>query len=137
MPSTPVPEKYAGFILFTSPVDKALLYDYPKFYELVDRFIHLYGYDALENPNELPAEGQELLRKINHTPYWSGIYPLLVKGGLKGFKNNFTQYSLFEKIRQGQAWRLFSPSLLHADIFHLFFNMIWLIVLGKQMEQRL
>ena len=31
----------------------------------------------------------------------------------------------------------FFPILLHADIFHLFFNMLWLIVLGKQIEQRL
>jgi GlpG protein len=137
MTSTPVPERYAGFILFTSPVDKALLYDYPKFYELVDRFIRLYGYEGLENSSKLPAEGQQLQQKINRTPYWSGIYPLLIKGGFEGLSKNFKHYHLFEKIREGEVWRLFSPILLHADIFHLFFNMLWLIVLGKQIEQRL
>ena len=30
----------------TSPIEKALLFDYPKFYELINRFIRLYGYEA-------------------------------------------------------------------------------------------
>jgi len=44
---------------------------------------------------------------------------------------------LFEKIREGELWRVITPCFLHSDIFHLLFNMIWLIVLGKQIEQRM
>lgn len=137
MPSLQVPERYAGLILFTSPVEKVLLYDYPKFYELVDRFLHLYGFEELEHPTDLSSDGQRLLQKINQTPFWPGYYQLLLKGGWQSVKDGLSQYPTFEKIRDGQIWRLFTPCLLHGDLFHLFFNMLWLIVLGKQIEQRL
>jgi GlpG protein len=136
-PSISMPERYSGLILFSSPVEKTLLFDYPKFYELIARFLHLYGHEELEHPSDLPPEGQHLLQKINQTPYWPGIYQLLLKGGFQAVKNGFSQYPTFEKIREGQIWRLFTPCLLHGDLLHLFFNMLWLIVLGKQIEQRL
>lgn len=137
LPSLQAPERYAGLILFTSPVEKTLLYDYPEFYALIDRFIHRYGFEELENPTDLPIEGKHLLEKINHTPFWPGYYQILLKGGWQAAKEGLSQYPSFEKIRQGQIWRLFTPCLLHGDLFHLFFNMLWLIVLGKQIEQRL
>lgn len=137
IPQLQIPQRYAGLVLFTSPIEKFLLYDYPKFYQLIDRFLYLYGYEELEKPLDLPAEGQQLLQQINHTPFWPGFYQLVLKGGLKEIPKSFTQYPTFEKIREGQIWRLFSPCLLHGDLFHLFFNMLWLIVLGKQIEQRL
>lgn len=137
MPSVHVPERYAGLILFTSPVEKALLFDYPKFYELINRFVRQYGYEELEHPNDLPANGVSLLQQINNTSFWPGYYQLLLKGGWNAAKNGLSVYPTFEKIKQGEVWRLFTPCLLHADIFHIFFNMLWLVVLGKQIEQRL
>lgn len=137
MPSVQIPERYAGLVLFTSPVEKALLFDYPKYYELINRFLRLYGYEELERPSDLPPEGQRLLQQINQTPFWPGFYQLLLKGGWQAAKSGLSEYPSFEKVREGQIWRLFSPCLLHADLFHIFFNMLWLIVLGKQIEQRL
>lgn len=137
MPSHQVPAKYAGLILFSSPVEKVLLFDYPTFYELINRLIKRYGYEELEHPDTLPPEGQRLLQQINQTPFWPGYYQLLLKGGWQTVKTGLSDYPTFEKIREGQVWRLFSPCLLHADLFHIFFNMLWLIILGKQMEQRL
>lgn len=137
MPTLQVPEHYAGLFLFTSPIEKTLLYDYPKFYELIDRFLHLYGFDELEHSSDLPPEGKRLLQQINQTPFWPGYYQLLLKGGWHAVKEGLAQYPSFEKIRKGQIWRLVSPCFLHGDLFHLFFNMLWLIVLGKQIEQRL
>ncbi len=134
-PSIPAP--YAQLALFTSPVEKALLYDYPEFYALISRFIATYGYEGLENQGDLPEGGKYLIQKIEHAPFWPGFYSLFLKEGVKGTKQNFRNYPTFEKISQGEVWRLFTPCLLHGDIFHLFFNMIWLIVLGKQLEQRL
>lgn len=137
MPSVKIPERYAGLILFTSPVEKVFLFDYPKYYELIDRFLRRYGYEELEHPNTLPPEGQRLMQQINQTSFWPGYYELLLKGGWQAAKKGLSDYPSFEKIREGQVWRLFSPCLLHADLFHIFFNMLWLIVLGKQIEQRL
>ncbi|MBX3013971.1 MAG: rhomboid family intramembrane serine protease [Caldilineaceae bacterium] len=39
-----------------------------------------------------------------------------------------------ELIAQGQVWRLFTATFLHADILHLLFNLYALIALGKHVE---
>ncbi len=136
-PPLNAPEKYSHLTLFTSPVDKALLFDYPKFYELLNRFLLHYGFNELEETDQLPPAGKKLLQQINHTPFWPGYYHLLLTEGFKGVEEGFSKYPTFEKIKSGQLWRLFTPCLLHGDLFHLFFNMLWLIVLTKQIEQRL
>ena len=126
--------KTKQFAIFISPVDKVLIYDYPYEYELIDRYIQLYGEQRTQ---DLPAEANVLLKKINETPFWQGIYSLLLAKTDQLNQFDWSTMPLFEKISQGQVWRLFTPALLHSDIFHLFFNMLWLIVLGKQIEQRL
>lgn len=109
--------------LYTSPVKKELLYDFPKAYEIMAELILQFGADQ-------KAFSQELVQKLNETPYWQGFYEMLVSG-------RSLHAPLFEKIGQGQIWRLFSPILLHGDIFHLLFNMIWLYVLGMQLERHM
>lgn len=121
----------------SSPIIKNLLFDYPETYTLSDQLLEKYGPEALENPQTMPDEGQHLLVKALSTPIWQGIYPHIVswfKGESKAWAFNAP---LFEKIRDGEIWRLFTPCLLHSQIFHILFNMLWLIVLGKQMESHM
>lgn len=122
---------------FSSPVDKAMLYDFPHFYELLDKFLHLYGYEALEHPETLSSEGKGLHKVLSNTPYWKGYYEMVMEKGVKGLTDWKDYPPMFEKIREGEVWRLFSPALIHANIFHIFFNMIWLIFIGKQIELRM
>lgn len=120
-----------------SPLKKETLYDYPAAYELIDKLLKLYNIEQLQNLQELPEPGKMILKQFYQTPYWHGAYTLWL--------NQFMQLTtipkgtpeLFEKIRQGEFWRLITPCLMHHDILHLLFNMLWLIVLGQQMEQRL
>ena len=128
IPSTP---------LFNSPVEKALYYDYPYAYEIIDKIINAYGFDKLQNLQELPPEGVYLLQQSSHTPIWTGLYDKVVAHIREKSAPPYFDAPMFEKIQQGEIWRLFSPALLHYDILHLFFNMIWLLILGKQMEERL
>lgn len=122
---------------FSSPIDKTLLFDFPAAYVLLDKIVQAYGIEKVQNPETLPVEGQYLLKKLNNTPYWTGFYDKIVLHLQYPEASWNFNAPLFEKIRQGEIWRLFTPCLLHYDIFHLFFNMIWLLVLGKQMEQRI
>ena len=43
---------------------------------------------------------------------------------------------LFSDVLHGQAWRLFTPMLIHFGPAHLIFNMSWLWGLGRAMEAR-
>ena len=40
------------------------------------------------------------------------------------------------EVRQGEIWRLITPILLHFDLLHIFFNMVWLQTLGNAIEFR-
>lgn len=120
------------------PIKKDLLYDYPKAYELVDALEKEYGYTALQSPELLPRQGREAFLSARKTPIWEGVYPLALAYASGRTPNPLDQGPLFESIRsQGEVWRLFTPIVIHGDFFHLLFNMLWLITLGKQLEQRL
>lgn len=123
--------------LFISQVNKVLLFDWPEAYSILDKVATLYGVDSLQNMETLPDEGHYLLKKFYQTPYWKGIYDKIILHIRHSNAPWEFNAPLFEKAREGEVWRLFTPCLLHADIFHIFFNMIWLIVLGRQMEARL
>jgi len=120
-----------------SPIAKSMTYDYPHAFEIIDKIVSLYGVDALNDPTTLPEEGKRLFEEFQNTPYWQGFYDQIVKKFKDPNASLNVSAPLFEKIRQGEIWRTFTPCLLHSDIFHLFFNMIWLAVLGKQLEKRL
>lgn len=120
---------------FTSPISEQLLFDFPKSYQMLDELITNYGIDALAPNATLPPKGAQLLQKLNTTPSWQGIYQQAVTYLTTG-AFSFSA-PLFEKIQKGEIWRFVSPIFLHADIFHILFNMAWLYILGQQMEARL
>lgn len=39
------------------------------------------------------------------------------------------------EVQQGQIWRLVTPIFIHADFFHILFNMMWLYQFGRQIEE--
>jgi GlpG protein len=139
--SPSIPSSYPSYLpplaLFSPPLKKAMLFDYPKSYEIADKLVNLYGLEKLQTPQNLSLEGKALLKQFYSTPKWEGLYPIF----LNSFQNKHFEFKnsapLFEKIDQGQVWRFFTPCLLHSDILHLLFNMIWLALLGKQLEERL
>lgn len=135
--SVPISRAIPPFPVITPQINKDLMYDYPHAFEYIDRIIKAYGLTSLQNPNALPKAGQYLLQQYQETPYWHGIYPMVIEHLQKPAQPWVFDAPMFEKIREGEWWRLFTPCLLHYDFFHLFFNMIWLIILGKQIENRM
>jgi GlpG protein len=136
-PSQPIPANIPYVAVTASPLEKGMLYDYPKAYEMADKLLYLYGGHKLQDPAELPKEGRILYQQYLETPYWKGGYELLIGFLTNRLDEKQLHAPLFEKIDQGQIWRVLSPAFLHYDIFHIFFNMLWLLVLGKQIESRI
>lgn len=127
----------ASQYLFFSPMKRTLLFDYPLAFENLDKLVQTFGVETIQKNENLPNYAQILIKDINQTPYWKGMYDKVVTHLQDpSLPWNFSA-PLFEKIRQGEVWRFITPAFMHADIFHLLFNMIWLVVLGKQLEQRM
>jgi GlpG protein len=68
--------------------------------------------------------------------YWQGAYGWVL-AKIKGESTASVEGPLFGKIREGQFWRLFTPCLLHKDLLHILFNMLWVWYLGRPIEQRI
>src|SRR3989344_5323856 len=96
-------------------------------------FIHTMQQVALQKKGFLK---QSLLLTATQSSYWKGMYAWVVAK----INNTSTlpgEGPLFLKIRQGEVWRLISPCILHKDLLHILFNMLWLWYLGRPIEARI
>ncbi|MDR2539660.1 MAG: rhomboid family intramembrane serine protease [Chlamydiales bacterium] len=119
-----------------TPLMQKLLFDYPKAFEKLNQFIQEHPMKTFQDVEELPLETQLELKKIEAISSWKGIleiFPIIQKEGLQAI----SQIPIFEKIRQGQIWRLVTPIFLHRDFLHILFNMAWLFLFGKQLDLRI
>ncbi len=119
-----------------TPVQEALLFDYPQSFKNFEDVVTTIPLKSYKELKELPPDAQALIKKAEDAPMWKGVYSLFVTAHEKGWAVA-EQIPLFEKIRQGEVWRLFTPCLLHSDFLHILFNMAWAWILGKQIEERI
>lgn len=113
-------------------------------------FFTFYGRYQILKDVEDPAQVEQLLTPLDKKlmfdfPYqedgapidgevWPGLYDILVSYPKE---NSLLGAPMFVKISQGQLWRLITPCLLHGGILHILFNMMWLWILGRQVEERI
>ncbi|NGX56670.1 MAG: Rhomboid protease GlpG [Candidatus Anoxychlamydiales bacterium] len=120
-------------VIFT-PIQELFLFDLPKVRLKLNEVIIKYDLDTIKKLDNPPEDAQKEIEKIESMPTFQGLYHII----LSKFQKKPTESGvLFQKIKQGQIWRLFTPCLLHAGFLHILFNMLWLWFLGKQMEPRL
>ena len=119
-----------------TPSMRWMMYDAPKSFELTSEFQMGFA-DAQEEPKRALSKEQDALHSsILKTPFWAGYYDLAVKKLTKSSPPPITHPG-FSKILEGEVWRLITPCLLHQDLLHFVFNMIWLLALGGLIERRI
>ena len=135
--STIIKEKGAiALQIVMTPLQEALLFDYPQSMEYLEQLVKEYPLEGIKELKDLPRGAQELIAKSEQIPTWKGLFGLLLhfpRGGWDFVKKT----PLFEKIREGEIWRLITPTFLHRDFLHILFNMAWLWILGAQIEERM
>lgn len=105
----------------------------PQLYTLTPLMIDLsYDMPTAENREELSKEIFSENR-IGNAAVWDGFY-----GVALGWPKSKEELDapMFVQIRQGEVWRLFTPVFLHGSFLHILFNMLWLWMLGRQVEER-
>lgn len=125
--------QHAVFPRFTE-VQKQLMYDYPIALEFAKELTEQYEMTKESELDKLPQAGQELLQKIEKNPPWSGFYNVITHWQDRG---KLLQAELFSNILKGEVWRVWTPTILHAELLHFLFNMLWLWLLGKMMEKNM
>jgi GlpG protein len=61
---------------------------------------------------------------------WLFISETISGGGLAD------RFLALSEVSRGQVWRLVTPVLLHFNVLHFFFNMLWLLDLGSMIEAK-
>lgn len=115
-----------------TPIQSKLFFDFPESQQLLDDFIIENHIKNIEELDQLTGAKKQAYEQIEAIPRWKGLLD-------SWFKQDKVQEKapLFEKIRQGEVWRLITPVFLHANFLHILFNMIWVWLLCKQIEERL
>lgn len=119
-----------------SELQQDLLFDYPKSYQVLSGLLGDTNLKDYTDVKDVPPNIQTLFAKADAIPYWRGIADVVLNWKETGW-NYLQSVPMFEKIRQGEVWRFFTPCMLHRDFLHILFNMAWLFILGRQIEARL
>jgi len=117
-------------------LQQQLMFDYPEYLVAFEKFFEEYPVRTAEELKELPPKAQASFNEIEKAPTWKGIAEMIVARDWT-LLDQLPQGTLFGKIRQGEFWRLFTPVLLHGGWLHIIFNMAWLFMLGRQIEERI
>lgn len=122
-------------IAFT-PLQETLAFDYPRAYQALQKTVTELPLIDYKEWKEVPEPQKALLQQAETIPSWKGLYPFYTTVKTEGWQSA-SEVPLFEKIKEGELWRLFTPCLLHRDFLHILFNMIWVWILLKPIEARL
>ncbi len=117
-----------------TPIMRALLFDFPKQNEDLLKAAKNYPLNTLGHISQLQGSARDAYESALAEPKWAGIYTYIVD---RTPWDKLRAIPVFEKIEQGEIWRVFTPSLLHGGFLHLLFNMMWLLSIGRLIEGNL
>lgn len=128
-------EGSGAFFYNLTPLFMTLSYDLPPVFPLYVKFFKKHSVQSEKELRKLIDQDRTFREIEKQAPYWEGLYGLLDRSVYQKGKG-LTTAPLFIKLREKEVWRLFTPALMHGNFLHIFFNMIWLFFLGKQVEER-
>lgn len=120
--------------IIMTPLEEALFYDVPDTFLLLTEFWKNVAKTADKKAKDLTPQQKNELIEIEKIPYWKGLYDLVLYWPES---RSFLKSPLFSKIRDGEVYRLITPIILHGNLLHILFNMLWVWVLGKMIEERI
>lgn len=120
-----------------TPLQQQLMFDYPLANQKINALFAEYSLKSYTKMDQMPPAVKQQFIGAAQTPTWKGVLSLFLSFLKNGHVDPSVQGPLFEKIGQGQIWRLFTPCLLHGNLLHILFNMAWVWILMRQMEERL
>lgn len=121
------------YALFT-PVTQKLLFDFPVPYQKFINFFEKRPELDVKNRNTWSIKDRSIYQEIEKMPVWTGLYEVLVD---PHNKSSLLAAPLFVKIKQGELWRVITPIFLHGNFLHILFNMLWLFLLGRELELKI
>jgi len=129
-------DKLSDQAFLMTPVERTLLFDMPDAVQRLLVFFEEHHVEPNQKIEDLTPDLRKQVEALMDVPYWRGISDwALLK--LKTGDPSPAEGPLFTKIRSGEIWRLFSPCVLHRDLLHILFNMLWLWMLGRPIEKRI
>ncbi|MBM3192132.1 MAG: rhomboid family intramembrane serine protease [Chlamydiae bacterium] len=117
-----------------TPFSMKLLYDDPPVFEDLYAFFLAHPDLKVEEMKKWDPAVLQQFQAINEKPLWRGFYVKLLQWPQKSSQQ---ETPWFVKISQGEFWRLWTPCILHGNFLHILFNMLWLWLLGRQVEFKL
>jgi len=118
------------------PLAQTLFFDYPVYKVNIENFINQNDVKTADDFKRLPQNTQEEYEKLLKAPTWLGLSNMIATRDWNLY-DKLPDGTLFGKIREGEVWRLITPVLLHGNLLHILFNMLWLFILGRQIEERI
>lgn len=120
-----------------SPIQSLLLIDVPAPIAAFEKQWDQQRLSQADRGKKLtPTEIEAQLKQMESIPFFRGLYSWTILR-MEGKDTGIVEGPILENVRQGELWRLFSPALLHLNVLHILFNMIWLWILGRPIEQRI
>lgn len=123
----------AGF-QFT-PIQAKLLFDEPKSLAPIFDTLEKYQQKKIDKAQAI-VDLRSQVNTFSEAKEWGGYFPVLVNFFNDNLATNLVKKPSFGSIGQGQYWRIFTPAILHINFLHLLFNMLWVWVLSRPIEER-
>ncbi len=118
-----------------TPIEMSMIYDVPQELVVFNQKIQTLPIEPEKPIDKQPLEVQEAIKNFENQP--QGLYDSVVEKLTNPNKPLQMPDIGFTKIKKGEVYRIISPIFLHGGFLHILFNMLWLWVLGRQIEERL